>query len=46
MTRYHNQDTWKETTEFTQDAFELLQNILEEAGELEKRAPYQDLVRK
>ena len=46
VTRYHNQDTWKETTEFTQDAFELLQNILEEAGELEKRAPYQDLVRK
>ena len=35
--RYHSQDTWKKDTVFTEEAFELLQNILEEAGVLEKR---------
>ncbi len=29
---------------FEEDSFTLLQNILEEAGELEKRVPYEDLV--
>jgi NitT/TauT family transport system substrate-binding protein len=42
--RYHSQDTWKTDTIFTEEAFELLQNILEEAGELEKRADYTALV--
>lgn len=42
--RYHNQDTWKTDTVFTEDAFELLQNILEEAGVLEKRVEYDKLV--
>lgn len=42
--RYKNQDTWKDDTVFEKESFELLQNILEEAGELEKRVPYEDLV--
>lgn len=42
--RYHSQDTWKKDTIFTEEAFELLQNILEEAGVLEKRVDYDVLV--
>ena len=42
--RYKSQDTWKDDTIFEKDSFELLQNILEEAGELPQRVPYEDLV--
>lgn len=42
--RYKAQDTWKEDTIFEKESFELLQNILEEAGELPSRVPYEDLV--
>lgn len=42
--RYKSQDTWKEDVIFQKDSFELLQNILEEAGELSARVPYEDLV--
>lgn len=42
--RYKEQDTWKENTVFEKDSFDLLQNILEEAGELPARVPYEDLV--
>lgn len=42
--RYKAQDTWKEDLIFEESSFDLLQDILEEAGELEKRAPYEDLV--
>jgi len=42
--RYKSQDTWKNDTVFEKDSFELLQNILEEAGELETRVPYEELV--
>ena len=42
--RYQFQDTWKEDTLFQKDSFELLQDILEEAGELTARAPYETLV--
>lgn len=42
--RYQVQDTWKENLVFEKESFELLQDILDEAGELEKRAPYEDLV--
>ena len=38
--RYKEQDTWKEDTIFTEESFDLLQNILEEAGELKDRVPY------
>ncbi len=43
--RYKSQDTWKEDTIFEKDSFELLENILEESGELKERVPYEDLVR-
>ena len=42
--RYHVQDTWKTDTIFSEEAFELLQNILDEAGVLEKRVDYDVLV--
>ena len=42
--RYKNQDTWKNDTIFEESSFDILQNILEDAGELEKRVPYSDLV--
>ena len=42
--RYKAQNTWKEDTVFEQESFDLLQNILEEAGELDERVPYADLV--
>lgn len=44
VTRYYDQKTWKEDLVFEKDSFELLQDILESAGELEKRAPYKELV--
>jgi len=42
--RYKAQDTWKENTTFEKESFDLLQNILEEAGELKARVPYEELV--
>lgn len=42
--RYYEQDTWKPDLIFEEDAFSLLQNILDSAGVLEKRVPYEDLV--
>lgn len=42
--RYARQDTWKSDLNFEKDSFTLLQNILEEAGELDTRVPYEDLV--
>ncbi len=42
--RYQSQDTWKNDVVFEEDSFQLLQNILEEAGELPSRVPYKDLV--
>ncbi len=42
--RYHVQDTWKNDLIFTEEAFTLLQNILESAGELPQRVPYDVLV--
>lgn len=44
VARYYEQDTWKENLIFEEDAFTLLQNILEEAGELPARVPYEELV--
>lgn len=44
VTRYYDQDTWKENLIFEKESFELLQDILEGAGELEARVPYEDLV--
>ena len=42
--RYKEQDTWKKDTVFEKESFDLLQNILEEAGELTARVPYEELV--
>ena len=42
--RYYDQDTWKEDLIFREEAFMLLQNILEDSGVLETRVPYSDLV--
>lgn len=44
ITRYYEQDTWKTDLIFEEEAFTLLLNILEEAGELPMRVPYDDLV--
>lgn len=44
VTRYYEQETWKENLVFEKESFELLQDILEDAGELNRRAPYDDLV--
>lgn len=42
--RYKNQDTWKENTIFEKEEFELLEDILIEAGELKEKVPYEKLV--
>jgi NitT/TauT family transport system substrate-binding protein len=44
ITRYYEQDSWKEDLVFSKEAFTLLLDILESAGELEQRPPYEDLV--
>ena len=44
VSRYYNQDTWKDNLVFEKKSFELLQDILESAGELDTRASYDDLV--
>lgn len=44
--RYYNQDTWKDDLVFEEDAFDLLQNILDDSGVLKERVPYADLVTK
>jgi len=44
VARYHDQESWKNDTVFLEESFTLLQDILEEAGELSERAPYADLV--
>ena len=44
VSRYKAQDTWKKDTVFEEKSFDLLQNILEEAGVLNIRVPYHDLV--
>lgn len=42
--RYYEQDTWKTNLIFEEDAFILLQDILEDAGQITERAAYEDLV--
>lgn len=44
VSRYKDQGTWKSDTIFEKSSFELLENILEEAGELKARVPYENLV--
>ncbi len=42
--RYHAQDTWKTDLIFTEDAYTLLLDILEEASQLSDRPAYEDLI--
>lgn len=42
--RYAEQDTWKENLIFEEESFELLEDILMDAGELEEKVPYEILV--
>ena len=42
--RYHAQDTWNTDLIFSEDSFDLLQNILIDAGELDEYVPYEKLV--
>ncbi len=44
VTRYYEQDTWKDSLVFEESSFDLLQNILIGAGELDNRVPYDKLV--
>lgn len=44
VTRYYEQDTWKDNLIFEKESFDLLQNILDEAGELPAWTPYEEVV--
>lgn len=44
VSRYALQDTWKDNLIFEKESFTLLQDILELAGELRQRVPYEELV--
>lgn len=44
VSRYHDQDTWKKDVIFSQDAYTLLLDILDESGQLTKRPDYTELV--
>ena len=44
VARYAEQDTWKTDPSFEKEAFDLLQNILMDAGELDAPLPYEELV--
>ncbi|HHT97238.1 MAG TPA: ABC transporter substrate-binding protein [Clostridiales bacterium] len=43
-TRYYEQDTWKDNLIFEEESLDLLENILDDAGELSKRVPYSDVI--
>ena len=43
--RYKTQDTWKTDPVFSEEGFTLIQDIMEQGGELTKRVPFTDLVR-
>ncbi len=44
VTRYHEQDTWKENLIFEESSYQLLLDILSDAGELTGSPSYEDLV--
>ena len=43
--RYKAQDTWKTDPVFSEEGFALIQDIMEQGGELSSRVPFDDLVR-
>jgi len=44
VTRYYDQNTWKDNLIFEEGSLTLLQDILDDAGELTKRVPYEEIV--
>lgn len=42
--RYKSQDTWNITPVFEEEGLTLIQDIMEQGGELEKRVPYSDFI--
>ena len=44
ISRYKEQDTWKNDVIFTEDAYTLLLDILDDAGQLDARPEYENLV--
>ena len=44
VTRYHEQNTWKDNLIFEEGSLTLLQDILDDAGQLTKRVPYNEIV--
>lgn len=42
--RYKTSDAWADSTEITEDDFDHLQEIMTNAGELDKKAPYDKLI--
>ncbi|HBI72632.1 MAG TPA: hypothetical protein DEG06_09605 [Lachnospiraceae bacterium] len=44
VTRYYEQDTWKDNLIFEEDSLNLLQDILDMAGELTDRVPYDAII--
>ena len=41
---YKNIDAWRETPDMKEESFQTLQTVMQEAGELEKAAPFSELV--
>jgi len=44
VTRYYNQETWKDNLVFEEESFNLFQNILTDSKVIKEKAPYSDLV--
>lgn len=44
MERYKQIDVWNQTPYLKQEAFDLLQTVMQEAGELKQNAPYDKIV--
>lgn len=44
VTRYYEQDTWKDNLVFEEESLTLLQDILDDAGELSSRVPYEEII--
>ena len=42
--RYKAQDTWKTDPIFEQESLELIEDIMEQAGELDQRVPYEEFI--
>lgn len=42
--RYKQQDTWKSDPVFSGEGFTLIQDIMEQGGELEQRIPFENFV--